>query len=104
MLFVFSVTNPWTQSAWELLDLVQKKWLKNIVFVLQQADLREPAEIEIIRRHLQDTALQKLGFTPPIFAVSARKALLARTTGVDKERLWKESELRAVGRVKSTTW
>ena len=35
VLFVFSVTNPWSQSGWQLLDLVQKKWLKNIVFVLQ---------------------------------------------------------------------
>ena len=92
VLFVFSVTNPWTQSAWTLLDLVQKKWLKNIVFVLQQADLRDPAEIEIIQRHLEDTALQKLGFKPPTFTVSARKALLAKTSGVDKERLWNESQ------------
>lgn len=92
VLFVFSVTNPWTQSAWALLDFVQKKWLKNIVFVLQQSDLRDANEIEIIRRHLADTALQKLGFTPPIFAVSARKALLARTSGLDKERLWNESQ------------
>ena len=91
VLFVFSVTNPWTQSAWELLHFVQKKWLKNVIFVLQQADLREPNEIEVIRRHLQDTALQKLGLTPPTFAVSARKALLARTTGLDKERLSQES-------------
>ena len=91
VLFVFSVTNPWTQSAWELLHFVQKKWLKNVIFVLQQADLREPNEIEVIRRHLQDTALQKLGFAPPIFAVSAKKALLARTTGLDKERLLQES-------------
>ncbi|MDP9254921.1 MAG: dynamin family protein [Verrucomicrobiota bacterium] len=91
VLFVFSVVNPWTQSAWELLHFIQKKWLKNVVFVLQQADLREPGEIAIIRRHLQDTAKQKLGFAPPIFAVSARKALLARTTGLDKERLWEES-------------
>ncbi len=91
VLFVFSVVNPWSQSAWDLLNFVQKKWLKNIVFVLQQADLREASEIEIIHRHLQDTAMQKLAFTPPIFPVSARKALLARTTGLDKERLWKES-------------
>jgi len=92
VLFVFSVVNPWSQSAWDLLKLVQKKWLKNVVFVLQQADLREPSEIDVIRRHLQDTAMQKLGFVPPIFAVSARKALLARTTALDKERLWDESE------------
>jgi small GTP-binding protein len=91
VLFVFSVVNPWSQSAWELLNFVQKKWLKNVVFVLQQADLRESSEIEIIHRHLQDTAVQKLGFAPPVFPVSARKALLARTTGVDKEQLWRES-------------
>jgi small GTP-binding protein len=91
VLFVFSVVNPWSQSAWDLLNFVQKKWLKNVVFVLQQADLRDESEIAIIHRHLQDTAMQKLAFAPPIFPVSARKALLARTTGVDKEGLWKES-------------
>jgi small GTP-binding protein len=91
VLFVFSVINPWSQSAWELLNFVQKKWLKNVVFVLQQADLRQNSEIEIIHRHLQDTAMQKLGFAPPVFAVSARKGLLARTTGVDKVQLWRES-------------
>lgn len=91
VLFVFSVVNPWSQSAWDLLNFVQKKWLKNVVFVLQQADLRDATEIELIHRHLQDTAMQKLAFTPPIFPVSARKALLARTTGLDKERLWQES-------------
>ena len=92
ILFVFSVVNPWTQSAWDFLGFVQKKWLKNVIFVLQQADLRERAEVDIIRRHLEDTAMRKLGFAPPVFAVSARDALLARTTGLDKERLWKESQ------------
>jgi GTPase SAR1 family protein len=92
VLFVFSVMNPWSQSAWDLLKFVQKKWLKNVVFVLQQADLREPAEIEVIRRHLSDTAMRKLGVAPPIFSVSARKALLAQTIGLDKERLWEESQ------------
>ncbi|HEY1771426.1 MAG TPA: dynamin family protein [Chthoniobacterales bacterium] len=91
VLFVFSVVNPWGASAWELLKFVNQKWLKNVVFVLQQADLREPNEIEVIEQHLRDTANEKLGFAPPIFAVSARKALLARTTGLDKERLWEES-------------
>src|ERR1700736_1159203 len=91
VLFVFSVTNPWSQSGWQLLDLVQKKWLKNVVFVLQQADLRHSAEVDVIHRHLQDTAMRKLGFAPPIFPVSARKALLVKTTGIAKEDLWRES-------------
>ena len=91
VLFVFSVVNPWTQSNWEFLDFLQKTWLKNVIFVLQQIDLREPTEIDVIRRHLQDTAMRRLGFVPAIFAVSARKALLARTSGLDKEKLWGES-------------
>jgi small GTP-binding protein len=91
VLFVFSVTNPWSQSGWQLLELVQKKWLKNVVFVLQQADLRNSSEIDIIHQHLQDTARQKLGFAPPIFAVSARKALLIKKTGMPREDLWRES-------------
>src|SRR5437764_12047824 len=91
VLFVFSVANPWTQSNWEFLDFLQKTWLKNVIFVLQQIDLREPTEIEVIHRHLQDTAMRKLGFAPPIFSVSARKALLAKTTAVAKEELWRES-------------
>lgn len=91
VLFVFSVANPWTQSNWEFLDFLQKTWLKNVIFVLQQIDLREPTEIDVIQRHLQDTAMRRLGFVPPIFAVSARKALLARTSGLDKEKLWEES-------------
>lgn len=91
VLFVFSVTNPWTQSAWTLLELVQKRWLKNVVFVLQQADLRDETEIGSIREHLANTAQQKLGFAPPIFAVSARKALAAKTTSGDSGTLWAES-------------
>jgi tRNA U34 5-carboxymethylaminomethyl modifying GTPase MnmE/TrmE len=97
VLFVFSVANPWTQSNWDFLDFLQKTWLKNVIFVLQQIDLREPTEIDVIHRHLQDTAMRRLGFVPPIFAVSARKALLARTSGADKEELWRESAFAALG-------
>src|SRR6266480_491349 len=92
VLFVFSVVNPWTQSAWDFLGFVQQRWLKNTIFVLQQADLRDAAEVKVIRRHLEDTALQRLGFAPAIFAVSARQALLARTKNADSERHWQESQ------------
>ena len=96
VLFVFSVVNPWGASAWELLRFVNQKWLKNVVFVLQQADLREAREVKVIEQHLRETASQRLGFIPPIFAVSGRKAFLARTSGIDKERLWNESRLAAL--------
>ena len=96
ILFVFSVVSPWTQSAWDFLKFVQKKWLKNVVFVLQQADLRDAKEVEVIKRHLQETGIQRLGVNIPIFAVSARKALLARTSALDKQRLWQDSQLAAL--------
>jgi len=92
VLLVFSVVNPWTQSFWDSLGSWREKWLKNAVFVLQQADQREPKELDIIRRHLEDTAMKKIGFTPPIFAVSARAALLAQGAGLDAERLRRESQ------------
>ena len=91
ILFVFSVVNPWAASAWQFLDLLQKRWLKNVVFVVQQADLRDEREVGIIVDHLRQTAMQKLGQAVPIFPLSAKKALLAKTSGVDKERLWAES-------------
>ena len=66
MLFVFSVVNPWGASAWELLRFVNQKWLKNVVFVLQQADLRDPGEVEVIEQHLRETA-NKTGICPSDF-------------------------------------
>lgn len=93
IIFVFSVVNPWGASAWEFLALLQKKWLKNVIFVLQQMDLRDAAEVEAVSQHLRQTAMQRLGQSVPIFAVSAKKAWLAKTGGgADKEQLWAESQ------------
>ena len=75
----------------EFLALLQKKWLKNVIFVLQQMDLRDAGEVEAVSQHLRQTAMQRLGQSLPIFAVSAKKAWLAKTGGEDKERLWTES-------------
>ncbi len=94
IVFVFAVTNPWAASAWDFLRLIGQQWKKNIVFVVQQADLRDPHEVEIVSRHLDQTVLQILGTSCPIFAVSAKKALLAKTSSnVDRDKLWSESHL-----------
>ena len=91
IVFVFSVVNPWGASAWQFLELLQKRWLKNVIFVLQQMDLREPGEVDAIVQHLRQTAMTRCGQAFPIFAVAAKKAFLSKTSGVDKERLWQES-------------
>jgi GTPase SAR1 family protein len=84
---VLSVSNPWTHAIWDFLGAIDKTVLQNVVFVLQQADLRSPGAIELVRRHLEDEAMQKIGFAPPIFAVSAREALRTRDRGSESDRL-----------------
>jgi small GTP-binding protein len=92
IVFVFAVTNPWAASAWDFLRLIGQHWKKNVVFVVQQADLRDPNEVAIVSKHLDQTVLQILGANCPIFAVSAKKAFLAKTSpDVDREKLWNES-------------
>jgi GTPase SAR1 family protein len=97
IVFVFSVTNPWAASAWEFLRLLGNRWKKNIVFVLQQADLRSPEEVEVIIKHLNQTVLQILGSSRPIFAVAAKKALQAKLkSNPPEEKLWQESNFAAL--------
>jgi len=97
IVFVFSVTNPWAASAWEFLRLLGNRWKKNIVFVLQQADLRSPEEVEVIIKHLDQTVLQILGSSRPIFAVAAKKALQAKLkSNPPDEKLWQESNFAAL--------
>ena len=91
VIFTFSVVNPWGASAWSLLGKIHQQWYKNIIFVLQQCDLREADEIEAIIEHMKVTSKQRLGNLFPIFAVSGKKAFLSKTTALDKERLWRES-------------
>jgi len=94
VLLVFSLRNPWSPANWEFVTGHELP-LKNFVFVLQQADLREPKEIAIIRRNLEDHAKEKLGFTPPIFAISTRDALVARSTRSPNGRREQQSEVDA---------
>ncbi len=91
IVFVFSVVNPWGASAWQFLDLLQKRWLKNVIFVLQQIDLRDDSEVDAVVQHLRQTAMTRCGQAFPIFPVAAKKAFLSKTSGVDKQKLWQES-------------
>lgn len=87
VLYCFPATNPWSGASWEFLEHIHRDWLKKIVLVLQQADLRTPEEITAITEHMQAITRQRLGVELPVYPVSARLALLARTSGVDKVRL-----------------
>ena len=68
--FVFFAKNPYTRSAWELLDYVNSEWRKKVVFVLQQADLAKPQELAKNKEKLVELALQKGIQSPIVFATS----------------------------------
>ncbi|MBS0658701.1 MAG: dynamin family protein [Verrucomicrobia bacterium] len=96
ILFVFPVTNPWGASSWELLERFQKHLFRRVVIVVQQCDLREPHEIDLITKHLGQICEHRLGTRLPIFPVSAKLALLSKTSGLDKPRLRAESRIEAL--------
>jgi len=93
VLYVFSITNPWAPSAWEFLKTVHRNPCKNVVFVLQQCDLRNDTEVLPVLHHLEQTLREKYSPDARIFAISAKKAYLSRTTGADKEGLLQQSNI-----------
>ncbi|MDJ0568096.1 MAG: dynamin family protein [Pleurocapsa sp. MO_192.B19] len=68
--FVFFAKNPYTRSAWELLDYVNTEWRKKVVFVLQQADLTKPEELAKNKEKLTELALEKGIQSPIVLATS----------------------------------
>ena len=75
VLMVFQAKNPYTQSAWDLLDYIREDWRKRTIFILQQADLARPDEIETNMASVRDLALQKGIAAPTIFATSAEREM-----------------------------
>lgn len=91
VIFVFSAMNPWGASAWEFLQKVHREWMRHVIFVLQQCDLRSPEEIQVITDYMGQLTRQRFGRDFPLFPVSAKKAFLARGAGIERERLLQES-------------
>jgi hypothetical protein len=78
ILCVFPVANPWGAATWDFLSRLSDEVLARVVLLVQQADLREPGDLDVIRGHMADLAMKRLGRVPPIFAVSAKLARMAK--------------------------
>lgn len=91
VIFVFSAMNPWGASAWQFLDRVHRHWMRNVIFVLQQCDLRSPEEIQVITDYMAQLSRQRFGREFPLFPVSAKKAFMARSSGIDRDQLLADS-------------
>jgi len=78
VLFVFPVSNPWGAATWDFISRIPRETLERTAFVVQQADQREPMDIEVIVGHMSDLSMKRIGHVPPIFAVSGKLAYEAK--------------------------
>jgi len=69
--FVLFAKNPYQKSAWDFLDFVSAEWRKKVVFILQQADLLRPADLQTNLERVREYAYQKQIKAPIIFPTSA---------------------------------
>jgi GTPase SAR1 family protein len=69
--FVLFAKNPYQKSAWDFLDFVSAEWRKKVVFILQQADLLRPADLQTNIERVREYAYQKQIKAPIIFPTSA---------------------------------
>jgi len=79
IIFVFEAKNPYRQSAWDFFRYLHAEWHKKTVFVLQQKDLLDEADLEINTNGLFDHAVQQGIEKPVIFRVSAKEELAGHT-------------------------
>src|SRR5690606_26510513 len=79
IIFVFEAKNPYRQSAWDFFTYLHAEWHKKVIFILQQKDLLDEADLDINRRGLWDHAGRQGVEKPVIFSVSAKDELEGRT-------------------------
>jgi small GTP-binding protein len=86
VMFVTSADRPFSESERAFLERVQS-WGKKVVVLVNKVDIVDTADdIAEIERYILDHSRQLLAMEPPVFAISSRLALAARTAG-DPEQL-----------------
>ena len=96
VIFVFPITNPWGASTWDFISRIYEGWLKQVVFVVQQTDVRTQQEVDAILEHMRVTSKERLGREFPTFAVSAKKAMAGKTSEHGQAHLLEESGFAAL--------
>lgn len=75
IVFVFEAKNPYRQSAWEFFDFIHAEWRRKVIFVLQQKDLMDEADLAVNEKGVYDHAVKKGIPAPRVFAVSAKQEM-----------------------------
>ena len=71
IVFVFEAKNPYRQSAWDFFDFIKTEWRRKVIFILQQKDLMNDADLQVNINGVRDYAMKKGISDPHVFAVSA---------------------------------
>ena len=100
VLFVTSADRPFTETERAFLEQI-RGWGKKVVLVVNKIDiLGGQAEVDEISRFVSENARALLGFSPEVFAVSARRALKGKQ---GDEAQWQASGFAALEQYLSST-
>jgi hypothetical protein len=88
---VFTAENPWTAATWDAIGHLSDESLERTVLVVQRIDLKQPQDIPIILGHMRDLCLKRTGRELPIFPVSAKYCLEAKTSVSGAPEAWSAS-------------
>ena len=78
VLFVTSADRPFTETERAFMERI-REWGKKVVVVLNKVDLLSPKQVAEQVTFVRDGVQRLLGFSPVVFAVSARMALAGET-------------------------
>ena len=84
VLFVTSYDRPLSDSERQFLQFIRDDWGKQLVVVLNKADLAaDDAALQQVIAHIREGFQNHLGFVPRVFPVAARAALAAKQAHPD---------------------
>jgi GTP-binding protein EngB required for normal cell division len=81
VLFTTSVDRPFSETEREFLQLIVSQWSKKILFILTKKDIKEPQELEDIRKYVMESMKKFFDLEPMLFIVSAKEARKAKQNG-----------------------
>jgi hypothetical protein len=89
--WVFPASNPWGASTWDFISKQHGDMIEKSIFILQQADLREQGDLDVILGHMRDLCRKRIGRALPIYPVSGKLAIQAKSETPFSDSLWRES-------------
>lgn len=91
LLVVFPVLNTWTAATWELVSALDDEALEKTLLVVQRSDEKTADDLKVIRGHMKELCVKRVGRELPIFAVAAQLAYEAKVNPTTERKGWSAS-------------